>query len=88
MLHDLSHIQLGSPDDVHAFDICGRLLRNVAGGYFDFGMAGVGAMCDAISGAILGKDQCLFEVFGMYRQTVHSVLSEVEVVYGKTLCMR
>ena len=56
MLHDLSHIQLGSPDDVYAFDICGRLLRNVAGGYFDSGMAGVGTMCDAISGAILGKD--------------------------------
>ena len=66
MLHDLSHIQLGSPDDVHAFDICRRLLRNVAGGYFDSGMAGVGAMCDAISGKILGEDKCLFEVFRMY----------------------
>ena len=76
MLHHLPDLQLGPSDDVYPYALCKRFLLLVADPDVCDRLVRVGALCAALSGAVLGKVKRCFEVFGVHRQAVYPVLSE------------
>lgn len=63
----VKNIALGSLHDVHAYALCEGILLPVAAGYGCSDLTHLGAVCAALSGAVLGKIQYPTEMLGMYR---------------------
>ena len=67
LLHHLPYIQLGPSYDVFSACFCKRIFYTDAVFACDGNLACMGALCNDVSGAFLGGNECGTQVQRMYR---------------------